>query len=614
MSFVNLSAAWWLLLALPIVALHMLRLRRKRVTVPSTLLWARALEEIEANAPLRRLRKSLLLLLQLAVLAALTAALMRPLWRTDAEIAGRAVLVVDASASMGAVESDGASRLAEAKRRARELLDTLGSGDALAIVESGASVVVRSPMTEDRARLEAALDGIPQSDAPGRIADALLLARELARAEQADSIVVLTDGVEQTSASPLDGPSARVIRIGTTSDNLAITALSARVDPAEPSRRQLFTAVESFSSTPRGAIAELSLGGGVRDVRRIDLAPGERRGVVFDLDATEIGLAEVRLRPAEGFDPDALAADDLAYVYLPDERRLRVVVASENAFLLRVLAANPRLSVTAAGGAPPGEPDLLVAEGKLPEGWAEARAPLLVAGPVREPGLWDAGVPVEAAPFSAWDAGHPINAFLNYADVRVARATSLGGVPWLRPVARGGATGLVWAGARGDRRVVVLAFDLLESDLPLRVEFPVLLANATEWLVGEGGPPAEREARTGMSIPIRAESERVLVRRPDGGSDAVDIASGMGAYAGADRVGIYRLEAASSASEIGVSLLDPAESAIQPRDLVTSASGVTATPEATEARTSEREVWPYVLPAALALLLLEWALYHRRIA
>src|SRR3990172_11181606 len=76
--FVNAPALWFLALSGVILALYLLRLKRRRMTVSSTLLFEKAVEEFQANAPLQWLKKNLLLLLQLIVLALLVLALSRP--------------------------------------------------------------------------------------------------------------------------------------------------------------------------------------------------------------------------------------------------------------------------------------------------------------------------------------------------------------------------------------------------------------------------------------------------------------------------------------------------------------------------------------------------------
>src|SRR5512138_3413087 len=116
MRLLSPSALWWLLLAGVIIFFYLLKLKRKRILVPSVLLWTRAIEEVEANAPFKKLRHNLLLVLQLLALIALVFALARPLVTTQALATGSTVIVIDSTASMSARDEDGGSRLDRAKQ------------------------------------------------------------------------------------------------------------------------------------------------------------------------------------------------------------------------------------------------------------------------------------------------------------------------------------------------------------------------------------------------------------------------------------------------------------------------------------------------------------------
>src|SRR3954470_11600939 len=117
-----LAPAWgWLgLLAVPIVLLYVLRQKRPDVAVSSTLLWSKALADMRASTPFQKLRRNLLLLLQLLILAALVLTLMRPIIQASASQTQAGVIVIDATASMQAHDGGAAeSRLDRAKVEAK---------------------------------------------------------------------------------------------------------------------------------------------------------------------------------------------------------------------------------------------------------------------------------------------------------------------------------------------------------------------------------------------------------------------------------------------------------------------------------------------------------------
>ena len=132
MVLLNALSAWqWgLALAVPlgIVLLYFLRLRRRPLEVPSTFLWRKSIEDLHVNTLWQRLRRNILLLLQLLVAAALIAALLRPAWNVT-NTGDRIVIVLDQSASMSATDVK-PTRLADAKRRALEIVEQMESGDA----------------------------------------------------------------------------------------------------------------------------------------------------------------------------------------------------------------------------------------------------------------------------------------------------------------------------------------------------------------------------------------------------------------------------------------------------------------------------------------------------
>ena len=98
----------WLLPFIPaLVALYFLKLRRRDVVISSTILWRRSLEDFRVNAPFQRLRRNLLLLLQLIVLAGLILAVWKPRTQGDVTSGRHLIVLIDHSASASAKEPRG---------------------------------------------------------------------------------------------------------------------------------------------------------------------------------------------------------------------------------------------------------------------------------------------------------------------------------------------------------------------------------------------------------------------------------------------------------------------------------------------------------------------------
>ncbi|MDQ3044720.1 MAG: VWA domain-containing protein, partial [Chloroflexota bacterium] len=180
-------------LALPIIALYLLKIRRREQVVSSTLLWDRLARDLEANAPWQRFRPNWLLLLQLLALAALVLALSRPFLRVDAALADSVALVIDTSASMGATDIEG-GRIAAAKRLADDLIDGLPSGGQMLLIAAGAQARVIQPMTTDRQALSDAIADMQVEQGGAAIDDALMLAVAAAARLPRSEIMLISDG------------------------------------------------------------------------------------------------------------------------------------------------------------------------------------------------------------------------------------------------------------------------------------------------------------------------------------------------------------------------------------------------------------------------------------
>src|SRR5271156_2495643 len=90
-----------------LLVLYFLKLRRREMPVSSTFLWKKAIQDLQVNAPFQRLRRNLLLFLQLLLLLLLILALSRPVTNYTPGAGKLSVILIDRSASMNALDQPG---------------------------------------------------------------------------------------------------------------------------------------------------------------------------------------------------------------------------------------------------------------------------------------------------------------------------------------------------------------------------------------------------------------------------------------------------------------------------------------------------------------------------
>src|SRR5438477_13149586 len=94
-----------------LLILYFLKLRRREMPVSSTFLWKKAVQDLQVNAPFQRLRRNLLLFLQMLLLVMLLLALSRPVSNFTPGAGKLSVILIDRSASMSAAdEANGKTR------------------------------------------------------------------------------------------------------------------------------------------------------------------------------------------------------------------------------------------------------------------------------------------------------------------------------------------------------------------------------------------------------------------------------------------------------------------------------------------------------------------------
>ncbi|MGH2800588.1 MAG: VWA domain-containing protein, partial [Thermoleophilaceae bacterium] len=263
------------LIALPIiVAYYMLRLRRRDVPVGSTFLWQQLVRDVEANAPWQRLRFSWLLVLQLLIAALVVLAAARPFMTVQSDLAANVVLILDTSASMSAVDTDG-ERMELARQAGRDVVSQLPANGRITVVAADDTAHVLATETDDRAAALEAIAGVEATQLPGDLTDAFALASALAAREADSTVVVVTDAGGGRLPPVGIGTRVSVERVGDTDANQAVAAL-ATLRRAGGAQLDLFVAVSNASDAAATRRLEIYADGDLVDARDLTIGAGER--------------------------------------------------------------------------------------------------------------------------------------------------------------------------------------------------------------------------------------------------------------------------------------------------------------------------------------------------
>ncbi|QOJ00692.1 MAG: VWA domain-containing protein [Phycisphaeraceae bacterium] len=645
-----------LLAGAALLALYMLKLRRRPLRVSSIELWARAVEDLQVNVPLRWLRWSALLLLHALIAGCLVAAIGRPAFEAGGGVAGRVVVVIDRSASMSAADGDpaGRTRLDVARTRAAESIRAMargGSGTTFSVVAFAAEAeTIVGPTPDGEVAAVSAL-AVGPTDQPADLSRAMRLVSALTAGSSEDSetptlVIVLSDGsFEQDGPVSVGAGDVRFVRCGPErearalggADNLGIVSLSARRDDRRPTTVRVFVRVLSASAEPRSTVLTLTVGGAEVAKRALTIPPGGEAGFATASTTIEFEWAGSGVVTVSTPGGDALPGDDAASLLISPAARPRVALVTPGgdprgagvtpeSILIDVLSALDPTTLDvvspaeyAAASTGPVGPlwDVVVFDRVTPATPPPVPSISLGAG-VPSPGMGYRPAEAERATYVlSWRRAHPVLQDVAMDAVFVRRAGVLDddAPPGVVDVARAAQGPLIRVSDGAGPRRVVVGFEVAQSNWALLPGFAIFMANAVDFVVGRSASDAGTGWTTSQPLDVRVPPGvgRLALRGPV--SREVDVERRESPWVWSvgpmERAGVYEITASPGGS-LGffpVNLVDERESALLTAD--------TASIGGREIRSDQRgaapvEVWWWFVAAAGVLLIVEWVIFSAK--
>jgi hypothetical protein len=256
--------------------------------------------------------------------------------------------------------------------------------------------------------------------------------------------------------------------------------------------------------------------------------------------------------------------------------------------------------------------DVTIFDGVAPAIAPKAGGALYLAPPAENAPV-KVGKAISDFGFDTWDRKSPLLRFMAIDNVQVARGHAFVPEKGDRVVGASELGPILVAGTREGRPFVALGFDPRDSDLVLRIAWPLFVLNVIHSFV-EDDSSYVSAYRTGAPwrVPAPSDASIAWVRYPNGERHEVPVKEGRAVLFG-EHAGFYELSAGSPTAPpqlFAANLSDDAESHVAPNQSLT-LPGAKAKPDEGFHAGVRRELWVYFVMAAVALSALEWLSYHR---
>jgi hypothetical protein len=356
----------------------------------------------------------------------------------------------------------------------------------------------------------------------------------------------------------------------------------------------------------------------------------QKDSVFFPIDLLNSAVIRIEQMHKEN---DALACDDSACIVVPPPRRISVLLVSDsNAFLERALDAIKSLKqvakVTPAQYEAGVDPfDVIIFDRYAPKKLPDAGNFIFfgcVSPELRVKAVQDHGKNVILTDNQTtldWNRDHPIlRGLQQLGTLYVAQSLKLQVPREAEVLIQGYASPLMVLDRESRRTSLIVGFDVLQSNWPLRPSFPTVMYNAIQFLGLSSQMEVRQSYEPGVTLTIPRSELQKLATVPGeirlsgpGFSRVLKVpATGDFVLPSLDRVGLYATDPAVPGFEqIAVNLLDSDESNLM---CASRAPGDAQAHVDVVGGKVRKELWWWIVTcAALPLLLLEWWVYTRRV-
>ena len=654
------------LLGIPIIILiYLLKSKYVQKPVSSTFIWKRSLKYVKTRLPINFIF-SLLLILQLLTVIFASLAISRP---TILPFKAKdTVIILDSSASMMTVNSDGKTRYQLAIEEIEKTADKAGENNKITVISAGNTPETQVFRSADKVEIINAIEDLICDDGQGDVEGALVLASNVQNMNPDTSVMFYTD------KEYFDADGVEIVNFASEDDeNIGITNFTDTLMGA----KYVFNATVNFftpnplnedgTEVTREVKVSFHLDGMLVSTQTVTLKAGKniitfasKESVAADTaiyyQISSISEYESVKVTLDGLENDGLASDDSRTLYSAQADRVKILVvstyaemiknpeggqeeasASKTTFLITVLRnigytlsnktdIKKELSQVNNGGAIEGY-DLYIFDGVMPQVLPDDGAVWFI-NPSKDP----VGTSLEIGNKESAEVGSPfymIPAVSSDSDAYKTLTKNIGkrsiAVGEYRPLYTSDSKkyeeiftcnnqAVMMAGKENNVRVICLSLDIHMTNLPMLIDFPLMVNNMLTYSLPD--VVEQRSFNVGQTVkfsaPVGATEVELRYHDENGEINVLDVMEANDTEFLLENIGIYSLLVKYDGENEKIFYLP---TSVPAEESDTTAMGDTIVAEEVlttiEVQKDPMEAWPYVAMILLAVIVIEWGVYYR---
>lgn len=474
----GVSNLWplFLLISIPLlILLYILKKRYKEEVISSSILWQEVYRNTQANTPWEKLRKNIMMFLQIIVLLLIIIALMNPFLKIGGKSYKNVIVVIDNSASMSAIYEDDKSRLDKGKELATEYIKSIKEGTNTYVVSFDDSSNLRVNGNLDKSTITKEINNIKQSYGSGDITESISFIEALGEGINEDfEVLLLSD--REVSLGNMNGKS---ISLANTGLNASIDNISHKI--VENEMKVVATITNRGSEAYNGDFTLYS-DNDIIDVKTLQIPVGEKITLNFKVKDFQGEALKGELSKKD------LIIGDNTYYHVVNEKTTKkiLLVTEQNVFLEKSLSVleNVELYKTNSVSSMPNEEyDLYVFDDVMPEVLPSKGNVLFINPNTNDYFTVNKG---EDKAIQVNAKKGQVSKYLEKTNFTVSQYNSIQLPYWGKSFLESNDLCMGFLGESNGQVISAISFDLHNSDAPLKREFPILIYELGDKLLSQG--------------------------------------------------------------------------------------------------------------------------------